>query len=151
MQALYQATHSYLQPFRRKRAICIPRSIAIIVDCHYRQLFIIAAECDQEISQLLEPTKSEGSPNHIFTPSLVSRPFKEEESGGPGTHCLCMHRYTKNLRALGILSIIIFICILLTIGIMAIEHTFLFKGTFVDRSTWQVYMTMCSVIVYDVF
>ena len=30
--------------------------------------------------------------------SLVPRPFEEEEEKGPGTHCLRMLRYPKNLR-----------------------------------------------------
>ena len=31
--------------------------------------------------------------------SLVPRPFEEEEKG-PGTHCLCLLRYPKNLGGL---------------------------------------------------
>ena len=30
--------------------------------------------------------------------SLVPRPFEKEEEKGPGTHCLRMLRYPKNLR-----------------------------------------------------
>ena len=35
----------------------------------------------------------------VYAPSLVPRPFEEEEKG-PGTHCLRMLRYPKNLGGL---------------------------------------------------
>ena len=90
--------------------------------------------------------------SRIYT-SLVSRPFEEEEKG-PGTHCLHMLRYPKNLRGLNtivnysaslictpVCDIIVHLPFKLLCARASYPQTFVFLLCF----TYQYFLSTCAL------